>query len=165
MSRAYKLHKKKSSHVRKTRNLRNLRKPTKSHINRKIRRSIKRTKRTKKTKITKRTKRTKRSMRGGGVLDNSMLGTVLSFTPFNGLMKVVNKVMGNKKSEQEDGSSQNSRSSESSGNERNINNFEVLENTIKANNHNITALKQLASSNTVDKMPDYIQHLRVINYE
>ena len=98
-------------------------------------------------------------MRGGGVLDNSMLGTVLSFTPFNGVMKVFNKVMGNKKTEHEDSSSQNSDS------KRNINNFEVLENTIKANNHNITALKQLASSNSVEKMPDYVEHLRVINYE
>lgn len=152
MSRVYKLHKKKSSNVRKTRRFkkslygksRNLRKSSQSHINRKIKRS------------NKKTKRIKKSMSGGGVLDKNILGTVLSFTPFNGIMNVINKVMGNKKSEQEDGNS---------GNHKNITNYEVLENTIKANNHNITALKQLASSNTVDKMPDYIHHLRVINYE
>ena len=158
MSRAYKLHKKKYLNIKKKKNNSKFKRKSKStklkFIQQKGKRiSIKKNKayRNRKRKIT------KRSLKGGGVLDNSIVSSVLNFTPLNGIMKVVNKVMGNKKTDHEDTNSSKSYTQN--------NNFDILENTIKANNHNITALKQLASSNSMDQMPKYIQHLRVINYE
>lgn len=136
-------------------------------------------------KITlKNKKRIRRRRQKGGGLFN-MIGTVASL-PFKPIKMAVNTALPmitnainnntNKSSANQPTNQSNALPTNSQQTQMNNNNAideridmklynKIVENieSINVNNANITALKQLSSNNMVDSMPNYIDHLKVIN--
>ena len=140
----------------------------------------------KKTKLRKlKKKKVYRSQKGGGIF--SMLGSIASL-PFKPIKMAVNTAMPiitnaiNSKMESNTASNTASNPASNAVNNSHMNNQtnnqnsnstiskdmelynRIIQNveSININNANITALKQLSDNNMTDNMPNYINHLKVI---